>query len=1364
MEYQHSPFKPIRNFDLPSVALNQILTNEMSLGSMRDLLLPSRRAYLSPAQQESLTEKIKDKYGGENRIARTMLGIATNPWIWLGAAVSPPAMEAVRRSGSIFSAGRNVAKSVSGQDGAFLQPLGVLSSHHALDGTLAGIALEVDIALRNRAHAIDAKAIEESLAKYYASNPHSLTSVGAKKAPRDLDEWLQIVAKKNMVPKPHRVTERIFHPQYTGEYKDFADTIKKSIALDLQKASQSTTHKIPHLEAQGNIWVDSEAAAKAVGAKWTGGGWAEIPVRGKNSWDYFNKQNAKAFAKGLDEPYKIRLDGSNAKIRWETRQLGDGYKVLIEEPVAKAIREQYHLEPIVKAYRASYDQRAAMLFGDDFAYKSGGFINNKGEREFIFGEAGKNKLKTIIASLDPTQGKSMFNKGAAGELVESNHLSAEGIDFLRSILPIEEFSTMSMGMNIAKKHELFETMVKDTVSSLYNQGIYLPRNTFRDVYEYGMKNGLQVKQAGSMKANNPFIDTAENLSKLNRLAPRASATRNLHPEDYEFLMNMNKQHGGSVENYQFLKDKLGKTVQKIEQQTADGVASYSYTLDGVTGKTRYMKDTSEIYSRNIPHEVWNPATRKLTPDTEVWGELMAADLRIRKGGLPAGGGTPMGGDGGLFDMNTKWREGDIPRSKLPTETRFKSLDMNTTLEDLVLGKEIAHPFGGGSSRPMKNMVGAPKGGVTLGDVMSHQYAAMTNTHTKALFKDVILPHVSGRIIPKQSASRALQIKTHEMVHKFARGGMGKMIEGWGPYGKDFISNLKSMSTYESLNGVMAKGLYVGFLGANMMSVMLNMMQPLLHAAMWGGLENVIPAYKDAFKEIMGYAKERFPLGLRISDAKRAELMGKHFSHVGEGLMGDLLGVAPSVFANIDGATYAGVQSFGKEGMGKFLSMTLPMKMFEKAELMNRLVSAHTVNRIHNRAGITRAARPTGLWNQEEKNLYTWMTDSRRFVQEAQFGGSPLNMPTAFIGDDSIASGLVSNPLGRQFLSFITRAFSSYAVAGKQISPERYFREGIPVIGGKKIIGGHLGADLFRAMGTGALGYEIFKEMAHMDMSRGLGVQPLFEVMGGGWVPPVVAIPTDMVKVAMGDLEFAKSSIPGVMPMGIAFTRAMGMMPAADETPFVPDLARQLQKTYVDWNTTTPDGLHPVFSGDGRLINYEKPFSIIAGGLGLNLENHPKAGEVDGYLAKQRELITQMESEYMNALIANNVPKARKIQAQFEDKFNLPLKVSKSQWRSRMRNLETARLERIANTIPSEYKELYQSTIAEEYQRIGMVDKEQALSGQTSGQRTKAGASRTSPVKLDPATISEIKKHLQSQEQQEKPTEDQGFNPFQTWNK
>ena len=470
---------------------------------------------------------------------------------------------------------------------------------------------------------------------------------------------------------------------------------------------------------------------------------------------------------------------------------------------------------------------------------------------------------------------------------------------------------------------------------------------------------------------------------------------------------------------------------------------------------------------------------------------------------------------------------------------------------------------------------------------------------------------------------------------------------------------------------------------------------------------------------------------------------------------DLLGFAPDVFANIDNVTYANTQRYGVESGLKYISQSLPMKLFEKVELLNRNVAAHMVKQRYLKSGMAlpKDLRLTGFWNENEKMVHQFYNDVQRFVSETQFGGNPMNMPGMFMGY-GMAGSFMSNSLARMFLSFPLRAATSFMITGKQISPTRHVK-------GTNLEVPWFIADGLRAMGTGAIAYEIGKEMFRTDLSRGLGVSPFVEVMGAGFVPPVVQLPIDLIKTITGDLDFAETSLPALVPGGISGIRAMGMLPRLGAGD-MPDMLNNLQKTYVDWDKKTPDGNVPVFSADGRLINYEKPFTIIMRGLGLKLEDHPKAGELDGYLLKQRQQIIQLESDYMNALMANNINKAKRIEVKFKKRFGVPLKISKSQWRSRMRNLETSRTERIADTIPSEYKHLYSDTLLEQHSRLGLTE-EQVLAGETSRARTQAGATRTSPVRLDPATIEEIKRHLKSQEKQQ-PIEEQGFDPFKSWNR
>jgi len=260
----------------------------------------------------------------------------------------------------------------------------------------------------------------------------------------------------------------------------------------------------------------------------------------------------------------------------------------------------------------------------------------------------------------------------------------------------------------------------------------------------------------------------------------------------------------------------------------------------------------------------------------------------------------------------------------------------------------------------------------------------------------------------------------------------------------------------------------------------------------------------------------------------------------------------------------------------------------------------------------------------------------------------------------------------------------------------------------------------------------------------------------------VNIPLDLMKVTMGDeLELAKSSLPGLMPGGVALVRAMGMLPATEKT-FLPEMAKNLQRTYVGWDTPTTDGYVPVFKTDGTLINYEKPLSVVMKGLGINLAQHPKIGDLDGWLVSQRDMIVKMESEYISAVVAGNIRKAKGIAAEFEKRFKLPMKISKRQWKSRMRNLQVSRTERILDRIPAEYKGLYQEAVQEFAPRMGIPSEEIVGAAPTSSKRSELFG-RPETVTLSPEAMEEIRRSLAA-DQAVPPIEEQGFNPFKSWSK
>jgi len=1354
MDSAYTPFEPVKTSDLWGVGLQQLMSGGMSLESIRNAADPDRRIMLSPKEQASLTEKIKDQYGGDNRMLRTAIGIATNPWIWLGAMVSPPAAEALRKGMPIFAMqGKNVAKHIA-RDGGILEGLGVLTSHHIFDGTKLAPLLKVDKYLRETVYAGEMQEVlAKSLTKSFKGREKELQKLGMKGVPTNFDEYLEYIARKNNI-NPKHLTMDIFESGYipkdpsragrTSRYvgtraervKEIIEDITSFEWVMLNGRNVNRTSVIDTLQPTARVELSemSEEAGKAFLKKHRGKDFYKKDGTLKKSSDEWKKDTVSyeisvdktTGAKGgysslwraADRASKKKLPMSTEyKLspldHTKTRKVEheEFLPALMERETAEALMKDLDFAPWLEAQRKLYDKQLVMQYGNDRIYKKTG--------QFVPDER---KIKTIATAFD---GESMGAKiFMGGEVGKAEPLSYRAKDMMATILN-KDVSHLPMA-SITNPREFMELMTMNA-SRLFKEGTYVPRNSYAPVTSiHGGIDGGSYKMRGGRDSGS--------LAEISNLTDRSVHMRHLHPEAYSWLKRKHEAMGiTSGATIKHIDDQLKAANKIIKKNTkVHGVETLMMSMDGRSAARRYARDSSEVWSRFTPHLAYDK-TGRLVHNKTLYGTLIEADEVIKKGGgYP--GASPLADK---FNLDSPWR----------ANKNKESAKFSDTLKDIMMGKK----------RHLQ-----PDGGITLADIAGSDWHAIKgNQFAQEMFRDVVVPHVSGRATPKQALMRATAIRTRETMIGFANGKIGKMIEGFGDHGKEFISSMREMAQFKNPSGAIAKSLYVGFLGLNMSSVMLNLMQPLIHATMFGGLRAVLPAYKDAFGEMVSYAKNRAKIPrMRLTDQEIIDLHQKSFKHVGgpENPMGDILGMSPRIISNIDEVSYASRQAYGVESGFKYITGTLPMKMFEKAELFNRLVSAHTVDRLYKQAGRRVPLRPSGVgtYTKDDALYNQWLNDVDRFVQETQFGGTPFNMPVAFMGHGP-AGPILQNPLMRMFLTFPSRAFSSWMVTGKQIAPTRRFG-----IGGQKIADiPHWAGDLLRVTGTGALAYEIGKGMFNYDTTRGVGVQPLVEVMDAGWVPPIIKMPMDFWNIAVkGEGDFAKSSLPAVIPGGIGIVRALGMLPDLGNQPFLPDMAGKMQREFVDWNTSTPEGLHPIYKADGSLVNYDKPFNIIMKGLGINLENHPKAWELDGYLSKQKEIITKMEGDYMMALINNNVSKAQGIKKEFEKKYGVPMKVSKNQFRSKLRALQTPRTERIMDSMPAEYKDLFKNTLMERYRKMGMQSPQDILAGPTSGKRTSAGVQRTSSVKLDPETIAEIKKHLA---EQDKPIEEQGFDPYKPWN-
>lgn len=98
-------YQPIRIYDTPGILAAQLLEGEASFGSIKDLFLSPEG--LSPEQRTSVV----DRLAGGDHLSKALLGVATNPFVWLLFLTGPVGAKAMQEGKSLFS----VAKKYSSQ-------------------------------------------------------------------------------------------------------------------------------------------------------------------------------------------------------------------------------------------------------------------------------------------------------------------------------------------------------------------------------------------------------------------------------------------------------------------------------------------------------------------------------------------------------------------------------------------------------------------------------------------------------------------------------------------------------------------------------------------------------------------------------------------------------------------------------------------------------------------------------------------------------------------------------------------------------------------------------------------------------------------------------------------------------------------------------------------------------------------------------------------------------------------------------------------------------------------------------------------------------------------------------------------------
>ena len=635
----------------------------------------------------------------------------------------------------------------------------------------------------------------------------------------------------------------------------------------------------------------------------------------------------------------------------------------------------------------------------------------------------------------------------------------------------------------------------------------------------------------------------------------------------------------------------------------------------------------------------------------------------------------------------------------------------------------------GMAKPEKLAVlGAeiPKGALlddgkrSLAQVLQEEHYLLEDRFAKEAL-ETIMRGATGVQKVEHVATHMALIKGKQGIRTLLDSGVGKAMKSAGRWGEGLYGRMDEIANSEltfgeakGISGALARYFYVTHLGLNLASVTMNLMQPILLAANYGGLPNVLKAYTSAFKEMGGYVSERVGKhGFKaLTDDQHTALIHRNFkfSNVdGE----NLIQIGRDSFSMLDNISY---KTDLLSGLGKKESyfFDYPMKLFEKAEWLNRSVAAHSVENLYRSKGLVPKAGT--------ETYYRMMRDVDEMVSTTQFGGNMLNTPMAFQGVSPFGR-LGNNPLMRQFLSFPVRSTTSLTYEAGRLADRG------PLKG--------IGQDFIRGMGISALFYEVGKNTFGVDLSPGLYGASLTQMVGGDRffqdgneyipIPPVVDIPVNLVRGALdpGQRELLQNNLPRLVPGGIAISRALNLAPDAYNSPLF-GLPGSLQKTYIDPRQRTEDGRIAVFKADGTLIDYQTPGMIFAKQLGVDLNQFKQTADFDGFLLKNREQIVEYRRRAIAALLANEIPKMQGVRQEFKRRFGMDLTISKDQLDEAIKNRTVSRTERILDRMPPDQREMYQQLAAGRAENLGL-EPEAVAGANTARERAQARRIQTPPV-------------------------------------
>jgi len=908
--------------------------------------------------------------------------------------------------------------------------------------------------------------------------------------------------------------------------------------------------------------------------------------------------------------------------------------VLVDAARLDELVREYGLEDHIAAVRKSVMDQKVLRYGNEPYYaETGQFVIDRAK---VLREARAN-IKASGAVVGPDGN---FNSDSINKI---NALM--GDDFIQAMNEIRNRSPMGehqnnremlspQGMSVQE----IEDLVVNTQERVLSDPNYFPRNT-AETYENVRGVKMRV-DASNLSSPGEMVQNANRIAPSGRTRFRVRQEASWDPED---LRRMHRNLGGTEELLR-MAEEAQETVDNIARSNPQG----RYSVHRVAphrAMSKYISSTARDYVFFNANAAEDPFVRAALADYRPTGKRMSTRYPGPLGKMETGGALASEYP---FDPNSRFRN--------------------------------------------------PAGGYSMWDIIDTQMRAVEEANgadgyvTKAM-REHVLPSVFGLRTLEDGASHATHAFFKGTALKIANSEFMKEVESYGGVAERFVRSMRRFGNtpYDTtgFGSNVAKIFYGSTMGLNIGSALVNLQQPL-HNLHQLGVKNVARAYAQSIKQMYAFAVDRASLGMNPSQVDVDNLIDKHFSRNLPGnVVVDLHTVADlkNSWGGVERAGY-GSQMVSKGIIDNVFSFV--MKPFQTAEMLNRLVTANSVLNAAEEGWAMRGSNTIKALDPIRA-----VEDARQAVEAMQFGSSPMNRPVMFY------KGFLANPAIRQFLQFPVRSMVNFATIPDMVGGTRTLGVG-PLsmeVSGETAIGrmGIRSMDFVRALGYSAIAYDVMKNIAGADISRGLlvGFMPKIDVDRDKElqlpVPPFMDAGYQVIRGVMsgGDAEIMSNVTPLIIPGGVSISRALGSMGPSETLQAI-----GLQKKYAAWDKIDQNGNVPMFDSDDRYLGSYSASDMVLKGMGTDLGRFGNQTEVTQFLLKNRDQMRDLRRQWIANVLGNNMQKAMSIKAQFEKQFGMPLTVTQQQMREAVKMREQSVADRTMDTIDKDLQQQYRDLLSQ----------------------------------------------------------------------